>query len=79
MKAKPTVANIITPHSLETLLLNLFNANSIKVAITMKGAVIKSSGKAVTEATNTVPTTTLLRFRQEDSPEAPLTTLLEPQ
>ena len=39
---------------------------------------LNSSGKAVTKATNTVPTTTLLMFKQEDSPEAPLTTLLEP-
>jgi hypothetical protein len=40
---------------------------------------LSSSGKAVTKATNTVPTTTLLMFRQEDSPEAPLTILFEPQ
>lgn len=40
---------------------------------------LRSSGKAVTEATNTVPTTTLLMFKHEDNPVAPLTTLLEPQ
>ena len=40
---------------------------------------LRSSGKAVTEATNTVPITTLLMFKQEDSPDAPLTILLEPQ
>ena len=40
---------------------------------------LNSSGKAVTKATKTVPTTTLLMFRQADSPEAPLTTLFEPQ
>ena len=40
---------------------------------------LSNSGNAVTKATNTVPTTTLLMFRHEDSPEAPLTTLLEPQ
>lgn len=43
MNAKPAVASIITPHVLETLLLGLFNANSIKVEITMNGAVNKSS------------------------------------
>ena len=40
---------------------------------------LNSSGNAVTKATNTVPTTTLLIFKQEDNPEAPLTTLFEPQ
>ena len=40
---------------------------------------LSNSGNAVTKATNTVPTTTLLMFRHEDSPEAPLTTLFEPQ
>lgn len=40
---------------------------------------LSNSGKAVTKATKTVPTTTLLIFKQEDNPEAPLTTLFEPQ
>lgn len=43
MNAKPAVASIITPHVLEALLLSLFNVNSIKVEITMKGTVNKSS------------------------------------
>ena len=40
---------------------------------------LNSSGNAVTNATNTVPTTTRLMFKHEESPEAPLTIRLEPQ
>ena len=40
---------------------------------------LSNSGKAVTKATNTVPTTTRLMLKHEDNPEAPLTTRFEPQ
>jgi hypothetical protein len=40
---------------------------------------LSSSGRAVTNATNTVPTTTRLMFKHEESPDAPLTIRLEPQ
>lgn len=40
---------------------------------------LRSSGKAVTKATGTVPTTTLLIFKQEYNRDAAPITLLEQQ
>ena len=79
MKAKPAVANIITPHSLETLLLNLFNANSIKVAITIKGAVNRSSdNETLNEEVNPTSPSTRVSVRMLSPITLPITMSCSP-